>query len=129
MGVFYLAILAGTLPRRPQVSWLIPLVWFVLSLKSIRQGPLFAITAAVVIADMWRYTLWHRLIVKHGDGTLATDNPPPATQGRAWWVIPALLVLVSAFAYAALMLLARWMTRPQRPHESTSAFVLLLRAA
>ena len=100
-GVFYLAILAGTFPRRPRVSWLIPLVWLVLSFKSIRQGPLFAITGAVVIADLWRYTLWHRLIVKHGDGTLATDNPPPATQGRLWWVIPALLVLASFGLQAA----------------------------
>ena len=94
LGIFYLFMLAGTLPRRPQVSWLIPLVWFVLSFKSIRQAPLFAITAAVAIADMWRYTLWHRLIVKYGDGTLATDNPPTGN-GGAWWAIPAILVLVS----------------------------------
>ena len=46
-GVFYLVMLAGTLPKLPRVSWLIPLVWLVLSFKGIRQGPLFAITAAV----------------------------------------------------------------------------------
>jgi drug/metabolite transporter (DMT)-like permease len=40
--------------------------------------------------------------------------------------VAALLVLVSALAYAALMLLARWMTRPERPHESTSAFVFYM---
>ena len=45
LGAFYLFMLAGTLPKRPRVSWLIPLVWFVLSFKGIRQGPLFAVCA------------------------------------------------------------------------------------
>jgi drug/metabolite transporter (DMT)-like permease len=42
--------------------------------------------------------------------------------GAAW------LVLVSALAYALMMLLARWMTRPRRPHESTSSFVFYMLA-
>jgi hypothetical protein len=96
-GAFYIGFLLSTLPKRPHVTWLIPLVWFVLSFKGIRQAPLFAITAAVALADMWRHTLWHRLLVKYGDGSLATNTPPPATVGRAWWVIPAALV-VAAFA-------------------------------
>ena len=72
----------GTLPKRPRVSWLIPLVWFVLSFKGIRQGPLFAITAAVAIADLWPHTVWHRLLVKHGDGSLATETRRPEPRGR-----------------------------------------------
>jgi drug/metabolite transporter (DMT)-like permease len=40
--------------------------------------------------------------------------------GAAW------LVLLAALAYALMMLLARWMTRPARPHESTSAFVFYM---
>ena len=79
LGAFYIVLLLGTLPNRPRVSWLIPLVWFVLSFKGIRQGPLFAITAAVAIADLWPHTVWHRLLVKYGDGTLARDNPSVAT--------------------------------------------------
>jgi drug/metabolite transporter (DMT)-like permease len=42
--------------------------------------------------------------------------------GAAW------LVLLSALAYALMMLLARWMTRPERPHESTSSFVFYMLA-
>jgi drug/metabolite transporter (DMT)-like permease len=49
----------------------------------------------------------------------------PRTEG---FHASALLVLVSAVSYAALMLLARWMTRPERPHESTSAFVFYMLA-
>ena len=88
-------MLAGTFPKRPQVSWLIPLVWFVLSFKGIRQAPLFAITAAVAIADMWRHTLWHRLLVKYGDGSLATDKPSRDARRRMVGSSPRSLVLIS----------------------------------
>ncbi len=66
----YLVLFAGTLPewrRTFRVTWLIPLVWLVLTLKGIRQGPLFAVTAAVVLADFWPHTVWHRLLRKYGD--------------------------------------------------------------
>lgn len=39
-----------------------------------------------------------------------------------------LLILVAALAYAVMMLLARWMTRPARPHESSSSFVFYMLA-
>ncbi|MCE9561578.1 MAG: hypothetical protein K8U57_05945 [Planctomycetes bacterium] len=103
LGVFYIALLLGTLPKWPRVSWFIPLVWLLLTFKSIRQGPLFTITAAVCIADMWRYTCWHRYLVKNGDGSLAwnaEDDPArlaTVRNGNLWWVIPAAFVLL-AFA-------------------------------
>jgi hypothetical protein len=95
LGAFYIVLLLGTLPNRPRVSWLIPLVWFVLSFKGIRQGPLFAITAVVAIADLWPHTIWHRLLVKFGDGTMATDNPAPRSRWL-WTFVPALLVLFAS---------------------------------
>jgi hypothetical protein len=101
LGAFYITLLIGTLPRRPRVSWMIPLVWLALSFKSIRQAPLFAIVAGVAIADMWRFTYWHRYLVKNGDGSLAwnpEDDPDRVAKlrgGTLWWVIPAVLVAVS----------------------------------
>jgi hypothetical protein len=95
LGVFYILVLVGTLPRRPQVSWLIPLVWFALSFKGIRQAPLFAVVAAVAIADLWPHTIWHRLLVKYGDGSLAREGPPVATGGLAWVALPALAVVIA----------------------------------
>ena len=101
LGAFYLVLLAGTFPKWPRVSWLVPLVWLVLSFKGIRQGPLFAVCAGVAIADIWEHTLWHRLLVKHGDGSTAW-NPDNVSQAAKWrgpiWaalLIPALLVEVS----------------------------------
>jgi len=108
LGAFYLVMLAGTLRDAdgrycwPRVTWLIPLVWFALSFKGIRQGPLFAVCAAVAIADLWKHTLWHRLLVKYGDGSTAW-NPDDAAESQrrfspiwAALLVPALLVAVSA---------------------------------
>ena len=91
LGAAYLVLLAGTLPRLPRVSWVVPLVWFVLSFKGIRQGPLFAITAAVAIPDLWPHTLWHRLLVKYGDGSLARA-PDASRRGLLAYAVPALVV-------------------------------------
>jgi len=40
----------------------------------------------------------------------------------------ALLIVLSGLAYAVMMVLARWMTRPERPPESTFAFVFYMLA-
>ena len=90
-GVFYLFMLAGV-GKNLRVSWLIPLAWFVLSFKGIRQGPLFAITGAVAIADMWPHTVWHRVLKKHSDGTLVRE--PGESTGWAWAAVPACVVLM-----------------------------------
>lgn len=90
-----------------RVSWFVPLAWFVLSFKGIRQGPLFAITAAVALADMWRYTFVHRWLVKNGDGSLAWyPEADPARldaiqNGTRWWIIPLAVVLLGLGLQAA----------------------------
>jgi len=48
--------------------------------------------------------------------------------GRSGFHPAALLVVVSGIAYALMMVLARWMTRPARPVESTHAFVFYMLA-
>ncbi len=101
LGAFYLVLIAGTLPKWPQVSWLIPLVWLVLSFKGIRQGPLFAVCAGVAIADLWKHTVWHRLLVKYGDGSTAWDTDDPvrvaATRsGAIVFAAPLILVLCAS---------------------------------
>jgi hypothetical protein len=108
LGAFYIVLLAGTIVRTegektganartslPRVSWVIPLVWLVLSFKGIRQGPLFAIVAAVAIADFWPHTIWHQLLVKYGDGSLARTPTPNSGCQVAWAIIPAAVVLLA----------------------------------
>jgi hypothetical protein len=102
LAAVYVVLLLSTLPKWPRVTWLVPLVWLVLTFKSIRQGPLFAITAAVCIADIWRFTAMHRYLVKNGDGSLAwnpEDDPARVALirgGTRWWVIPAAVVALAA---------------------------------
>ena len=96
-GALYLVLFAGTVPGWRagfRVTWLVPLVWLVLSVKSIRQGPLFAVTAAVVLADFWPRTVWHRLLLKYGD-SLAYGAAGVRFR-VASLVLPAALVLGAA---------------------------------
>jgi hypothetical protein len=68
-GVFYLGALLGTLPQRPRVTWLIPLVWFALAWSRVRHAPLFAVTAAVALADIFPRVRWARWLAARGHET------------------------------------------------------------
>jgi hypothetical protein len=94
-AVIYLLLLVGTIPTRPRVTWLLPLVWFTLTTQGIRQGPLFVVVAVVVIADLWPHTIWNRLLRKSGD--LLTRDPAKPLPKLGWPALafPTLLVLVS----------------------------------
>ena len=92
-GALYLAALAGTFPMRPRVSWLIPLVWFALSIKGIRQGPLFAVTAAVALADIWPHTIWYRWLREHGDSLAVEPRPDGVQIGGGAMLLPGFLVM------------------------------------
>src|SRR5262249_30372934 len=72
----YLAALLGTMPRRPQVSWLIPLVWLVLACKTIRHGPLFAVTAAIAIGEMYPHIRWVKWLERRGSTVFPLRTPP-----------------------------------------------------
>ncbi|MFO0805273.1 MAG: hypothetical protein U0791_19390 [Gemmataceae bacterium] len=94
-GIFYLVMLGGVFPKLPRVSWLVPLIWLALSFKGIRQAPLFAITAAVSLVDLWPHTVWHRLLVKYGDGSLARAPSGTPNRSASWAAIPAIAVFAS----------------------------------
>jgi hypothetical protein len=65
-GASYLFTLAGIGWRWPRVTWLLPLPWFVLACSGIRHTPLFAVTAALAIADMLPCTRWARWLARPG---------------------------------------------------------------
>ena len=52
----YLATLIGVFPQRPRITWLVPLVWFVLAVLRVRNAPLFGVTAVIALADMLPYS-------------------------------------------------------------------------
>jgi len=52
LGIGYAIACFKTRKAGLRVTWVIPMVWFVLGLSRIRHGPLFAITAAIALADI-----------------------------------------------------------------------------
>lgn len=95
--VFYMFMLAGTLPKRPRVTWLIPLIWFAMSLRSIREGPLFCMVGLVALADMVPETRWYVLLKKYGD-TFAHEPAAAPTRIGLLPCIPVVLLVVSTLA-------------------------------
>jgi hypothetical protein len=91
--------------RGPRVCWLIPLVWLVLSFKSIRHGPLFAISAVLALADLLPFTRWAQWLARHSDYLYV---PPSADRqmaraplARAWFALPVGLLALSLSVQAA----------------------------
>src|SRR5439155_769282 len=58
LAALYFAVLAGVPLRRLRVSWLLPIVWFVLTLDRVRHAPLFAVVGLAAIAAAWPHTVW-----------------------------------------------------------------------
>jgi hypothetical protein len=97
-GAIYVGVLLTALPHRPRVTWLIPLVWFGLACKSIRHGPLFAITAGMALADIIPHTRWARWLAREGT-FLYRERPPVPVQWPAWRpVVVPVAVLLTAVA-------------------------------
>jgi hypothetical protein len=90
LAAAYLAFLAGTWPRRPRVTWLLPLAWLYLGCERVRHAPLFAATAVIVMAEMLPYTRWRTRLAGE---TEATTNPGGG--GWRWALVPAVAVVVA----------------------------------
>ena len=66
LGLFYMALLAGTKRHDWRFTWFIPLVWFLLSLSRIRHAPLFAVLAVVAIAEIFPCCRWVQMLGERG---------------------------------------------------------------
>jgi drug/metabolite transporter (DMT)-like permease len=111
------------------------LVAFVCFYASLRHLPL-ADAVAIAFASPFLITALGRYVLKEDVtprqwlaiavgflGMLVIVRP-----GASGFHPAALLVLVCSLAYAGLMILTRWMTRPHRPAETNSAFVFYMLA-
>lgn len=54
----YLCFLVRCAGRPVRVSWLVPIVWFLLAVGRVRHTPLFGITAIIAFAEMYRASSW-----------------------------------------------------------------------
>ncbi len=91
LALVYLVLLAGTWPRRPRVSWLLPLPWLYLACERVRHAPLFAVAALIAMAEVLPYTRWRtRLVVE----APANDTPASGWRSAAIGAAAVLLALV-----------------------------------
>jgi hypothetical protein len=72
LGIVYLALLATLRPFRPRATWLLPLVWLVLSIGRVRHAPLFGLVAVIALADL----------LPHGRAAVWLAR-------RGWWRAPS----------------------------------------
>ncbi|MBW1743983.1 MAG: hypothetical protein JRJ47_11260 [Deltaproteobacteria bacterium] len=101
-GLFYIVSLIGTLPKRPRTTWLIPLVWFVLSCSRVRHAPLFAVTAAIAMADIFPHIRWAKWLSQKGSEICRIQPPEPIVRrcSALPWIFP-LAVVVAMIGYRA----------------------------
>jgi hypothetical protein len=104
-GLIYSVTLLSVLPRRPRVTWLLPLVWFYFGCKSIRHGPLFTITAALAVAEMLPHTRWAQWLARQGTFLYRIPKPELVASGsRLDWrlaVVPITVVVAALLLQAA----------------------------
>jgi hypothetical protein len=75
LGILYIGLVSGTPRDRIRITWLIPLLWLMLSLSSNRHGPLFAATLMVAIADIYPHVVWVQQWSKKGINVLEMNAP------------------------------------------------------
>jgi hypothetical protein len=100
LGGIYLILLAGVLPSRMKVVWLVPIFWLVQAILRVRHGALFAPVTVLVIIDLWPHTRYARwLALKRPD-----VYSPPTTAGTS----TLLPVLLTALLCGAISIGLHW---------------------
>lgn len=93
-AVLYIATLTGVFPKRPRVTWLLPLVWLGLGWMRVRHASLFAVTFVVVLPDMLPHVRWIKWLSKHGSEFCNLQNPGPNPGPDKFKVGPAVIPLL-----------------------------------
>jgi hypothetical protein len=91
-GLAYLLALASTLPRRPRVTWLIPLVWLMLALFRVRHGVLFGVTAALALGDLLPESRLAQWLAQPARDLFRSEPAASGKPGRPF-VLPLLVFL------------------------------------
>lgn len=86
LGGLYAVAVASAWPRF-RISWLLPLVWFLLACTRVRHAPLFSITAAIALADLLPDSRFVARLVRSGSDWFHV----PGSDGRRFRWRPALI--------------------------------------
>lgn len=99
LATVYIAALAGISWRNWRATWLLPLVWLVLAVLRVRNGPLFAVTAMAVLGDVLPQCRWAAWLRRHA---WLNDAPTPvAGRRRLMRLLPLAAALLAVAALQA----------------------------
>lgn len=100
LGLFYLALLAGTDMKERRITWYIPLIWLILSFSRIRHAPLFSMVAVIAIAEMFPHCRWVTSLGNRGLITFRIRKAGRETKKRPHfqYVLPVLVVMAALLA-------------------------------
>jgi hypothetical protein len=104
VGVVYGLTLAGTWPRQPRITWLIPLVWLGLALARVRHAPLLGIMAILAMAEILPYSRVARWLARSGRDLYRFPDFTAGCAVRCAWrpmVVPALVVALAILLQTA----------------------------
>jgi hypothetical protein len=97
--ILFSAFLLAMMPRRPQGTWLLGVAWMILAMARIRNGELFAVTAAAVIAEQLPTHPWGKRLAQRPDWFTPPAYWPSIL--RSWtpgvWTPAVLLAAVALF--------------------------------
>ena len=96
LAAVYLGLLASVRHTGIRATWLLPLIWLALALSRVRHGPLFAVTAAIAIADMLPFSPLAKRFMQPPIGQRAEPRPPGRTNFRPAIIPLAAVLLVTA---------------------------------
>jgi len=105
-GLLYVSALAGTFPKWPRITWLIPLAWLYLAFMRIRNGPLFAITAVIALGDMFPHIRWVAWLTRHGSELLRIRSFPASGGMTRLDLRPVLIPITLVFMTAIFQVAA-----------------------
>ncbi|MGO8746500.1 MAG: hypothetical protein ACLQNE_10970 [Thermoguttaceae bacterium] len=114
LALLYLVALLSTLPQTPRVTWLIPFVWFVLACEHRRHASLFAVTAAIALADLLphsglgRILAWRGLFDRGGNSGMPSETQLGWRRGLAPGILVAVGLLVQGAGLHAPLLGRGW---------------------
>jgi hypothetical protein len=131
LGLFYLACFLGTLPRRPRVTWLLPLVWLVLACSRVRNAPLFAVIAALALAEFFPYVRWASWLSERGSVIFRRPaRPAPRPLSLKPWLVPGAAIWLTLVAsLASWHFSGQGLTRFDRRHWPVEVLPELTRYA
>jgi hypothetical protein len=99
LALVYLFVLYGVKRSALRVTWLLPIVWFLLTCSRCRHASLFAVMSVVCITAMWKHTRWALWLAAYR----ADWYQPGSAESRPWWAhtwLPALVVTLAVVLQA-----------------------------